>query len=125
MCLEQHARVAESEPTPLRAANRCIVGFKGPQPQVCQDSRDELILKNTSSRDKSNTLVAPPTAENEIAYSTHYCSVPSFESRAIKQVEVRRTVAPAVNVLAAKLLSCTTATPVHDSCATPQVTDVI
>ena len=75
--------------------------------------------------DSSSTLVAPPTAENEIAYSTQCCRFPSLERCAVKQFGVRRTVARALDVLVAKPLSCTTAEPVHDTCATPLTTDVI
>ena len=108
-----------SEPTLLRAASCCIVAIRGPQTQVSRDSRDELIVKKISARDSSNTLVAPPTAENEIAYSTHCFRFPSFEMCAVKQFGDRRTVARALDVPAAKPLS------VHDSCAKPLTTDVI
>ena len=60
---------SNSEPKPHRTANCCIVACR--QLQSPRDSRDELIVKKISARDSSNTLVAPPTAENEIAYSTH------------------------------------------------------
>ena len=51
-----------SEPTWARAANCFTVAVQGPQPQVSQNSRDELIVKNISARDSLNTLVSPPTA---------------------------------------------------------------
>ena len=86
---------------------------------MSRDSRDELIVKKISARDSSNTLVAPPTAENEIAYSTHCFRLPSFEMCAAKQFGVRRIVARALDVPAATPLS------VHDSCAKPLTTDVI
>ena len=84
-----------------------------------------LLVKKISARNSSSTLVAPPTAENEIAYSTQWCCFPCFERCAVKQFGVRLTVARARDVLAAKPLSCTTAAPVHDSCATLLTTDVI
>ena len=108
-----------SEPTPPRAANCCIVAFRKPQTQVTQDLRNELIVKKISARDSSNTLVAPPTAENEIAYSTHCLSFPSFEMCAVKHFGIRHTLARVLDVPAAKPLL------VHDSCAKPLTTDVI
>ena len=82
-------------------------------------------MKKISARDSSNTFVAPPTAENEIAYSTNCFSFPSFERCTVNQFGVRRTVARALDVTAAKPVSCDTAAPVHDSCAKPPTTDVI
>ena len=67
-----------SEPTLLRAANCCVVALLGPHPQVSRDSRDELIVKKISARYSSNTLVAPPTAKNEIVHSTLCFRFPSF-----------------------------------------------
>ena len=87
--------------------------------QVSQDSRDEFIVKKISARDSSNTLVTPPTAKNEIAYSTHCFRFPSFEMCAVKQFGVRRTVARALDVPAATPLS------VHVFCTKPVTTDVI
>ena len=84
-----------------------------------RDSRDELIVKKISARDSSNTFVAPQTAENEIAYSTHCFRFPSFQMCAEKQFGVCRIVAHALDVPASKPLS------VHDSCAKPLSTDVI
>ena len=75
-------------------------------------------MKKISARNSSNTLVAPPTAENEIAYSTHCFRFPSFEMCAVKLFGVRRTVARAFDVPAAKPLS------IHDSCSKPLTTDV-
>ena len=69
------------------------------------------------SRDSSNTLVTPLTAENKIAYSTH--CFPSFEMCAVKQFGVRRTGARALDLPGAKPLS------LHDSCAKPLIIDVI
>ena len=110
---------SNSEPKPFRAANCCIVACRGPQSQSPRDSCDEVIVKKISACDSSNTLVATPTAENEIAYSTHVCRFPSFEMCAVKQFKIRRTVARALDVPAAKPLS------VHDSCAKPLTTDFI
>ena len=55
-------------------------------------------MKKISARDSTNTLMAQPTAENEIAYSTHCFRFPSFEMCAVKQFEVRRNVARALDV---------------------------
>ena len=63
--------------------------------------------------------MAPLTAENVIAYSTHGFRFTSFEMCAVKQSGVSRTVAPALDAPAAKPLS------LHDSCAKPLTTDVI
>ena len=107
------------EPTALQAENCCIVAFRGPQPQVSRNSRDELIVKKISARDSSNALVAPLTTENEIAYSTHGFCFTSFEMCAVKQSGVRRTAARVLDALAAKPLS------LHDSCAKLLTNDVI
>ena len=100
-----------SDPKPSQVANCCIVASRGSQSQSTPDPRDELLVKKISTRDNSNTLVVPPTVENEIAYSTHYCRFPSLESRTVKQLGIRRSVARALDAPAAKQLS------LHDSCA--------
>ena len=110
---------SNSEPKPPRTANCSMVACRVPQSQSPRDSRDELTVKKISARDSSNTLVALPTAENEIAYSTHCFRFPSFEMCAVKQFGVRRTVARALDVPAAKPLS------IHESCAKPLTTVVI
>ena len=107
-----------TEPKPPQTANCCIVACRVPQSQSPRDSRDEFIVKK-SARDSSNTLVAPPTAENEIAYSTHCFHFPSLEMCAVQQFGVCRTVARALDVPAAKPLS------IHDSCAKPLTIDLI
>ena len=114
-----------TEPTPPRAANCCIVACRGPQMQSFQYSPDELLVKKISARDSSKTLVAPPTAKSEIAYSMHYCHFLSFERCAVKRFRTYRTVALALYVLATKLLPCNITAPVHESCAKPLTTDVI
>ena len=114
-----------SEPMPPRAAHCCIVACRGPQLQSSRDSRDELIVKKIFARDSSNTLVVPQTAENEIAYSAHCFRFSSFTRCTIKQFGVRRTVARALDVTAAKPVSCDTVARVHDSGAKPLATDVI
>ena len=116
---------SNSKPKPPQVANCCIVACRKPQSQSCRGPRDELRVKKISTRDSSNTLVAPPTAENKIAYSTRCFRFQSFESCAVKEFGVRRTVARALDVIAAKPLSCETAAPVHESCAIPLVTDVM
>ena len=119
-CVAINSReLSNTEPMPSRVANCCIVASRGSQSQSARDPRDELLVKNISARDNSNTLVVPPTVDNEIAYSTHYCRFPSFESRTVKQLGTRRTVARALDAPAAKPLS------IHDLCAKPLTTDVI
>ena len=76
-------------------------------------------MKKISARDNSNTVVAPLTSENEIAYSTHWFRFQSFEMSAVKQFGVRRTVARALDVPAAKPLS------LHESCSKPLTADFI
>ena len=114
-----------SEPTPPRAATGCIVACRGPQLQSSRDSRDELIVQKISARDISNTLVAPPTADNEMAYSTHCCRFPSFQTCAVKQLGIRRTVVRALDVPTAKLLPCNITAPVNQSSAKPLTTVVV
>ena len=114
-----------SESTPPRFANCCIVACREPQLQSSRDSRDELIVKKISARDSSNVLVAPPTAENEIAYSTHYYRFPSFERCAVKRFRTHRTVARALDLVAAKPQPCNITAPVHESCAKPLRTSVV
>ena len=116
---------SNSELTPPPAANCCIVACRGPQLQSSRDSRDELLVKKISARDSSNTLVAPSTAENEIAYSTHYCRFPSFERCAVKRFGTHLTVARALDILAANPLPCNITAPVHESCAKPVSTPVV
>ena len=82
-------------------------------------------MKKISARDSSNKLVAPPTAENEIAYSTHYFRFPSFNRCAVKRFGTHRTVARTLDVLATKPLPCNITAPVHESCAKPLRTAVV
>ena len=115
----------KSKPPPPRVANCCIVACRIPRFQSSRDSRDEFIVKKISARDSSNALVVPQSAENKIAYSTHFCRFPSFERYAFKQVGTRRTVERAVVLPAPKLLSRNVTAIVHESIAEPQTTAVI
>ena len=76
-------------------------------------------MNKISARDSSNAFVAPPTAENEIVYSTHCFRFSNFEMCAVKQFGVRRTVARALDKPAAEPLS------LHNSCGKPLTTNVI
>ena len=109
---------SNNEPKPPQTANCCIVACQVPQSQSLRESRDKLIVTRISARDSSNTLVAPPTAENDISYSTLCFRLPSFEMCAVKQFGVLRTVARALDAPAAKQLL------IHDSCAKQLTTDI-
>ena len=50
---------------------------------------------------------------------------PRFEKCAVERLAAHRTASRALDVSAAKPLSCDTAAPVHDSCAKPLTNDVI
>ena len=93
--------------------------------QSSGDSGDKLIVKKISARVSSNTVVAPPIAENKIAYSTHCCRYPSFERCAVKQFLIRFTVARALGVPTAKSLPCNVTASVHELSAKPLITVVV
>ena len=84
---------SNSEPKPPRVAHCCIVVCRVPQSQSSRDPHDELLVKKISARDSSNTFVALPTAENEIAYSTHCFRFSSFNRCKVKQFGVHCTYA--------------------------------